>query len=466
MYLMIMKKKETKLKEQIYNTIIEYRPTIITAVIIMIPIIMILYILNLHHYIFPSILENKTVFRLDIYYRYFLYILAFMHFYELFYKKKKLSMSDIFLYIFMIFIIISTIFAYNKTYALYGYPRRYEGMYTLLFYCFLYLNGKELKNRNFINQSIKIILGTALIHFILVILQLTGLYSTVIYKYTSGDAIGLTENCNFLGSLMCMLSIIASSLFIFKENNKNFPYLILFILTYTCLLLASSTGPFISFIITFILIIIYVLFKKRTSLKKMAIVLLLICILYPIVLIKNDEITPEIKSHLNYIVNIFKDNKTDYLEKENLEIEDNVKDDDDKELSFNELGHGRMRIWKNVFKSIRKRPFLGYGSDNLGLIYEKEENENLIADKAHNIYLHIWVSNGILALIGYLSFVIINIIKGFKSKNNLAIVLCFGIIAYSIQGIFNINVNEVTPYFYIIISFIASLSSEKEFDYL
>ena len=76
-----MKQSVTKkqvVKNIIYERIIEYRETLITTVIIMIPIIYFLYILNVHHYILPSLLGNSVIFRLDIYYRYFAIIFAFM----------------------------------------------------------------------------------------------------------------------------------------------------------------------------------------------------------------------------------------------------------------------------------------------------------------------------------------------------------------------------------------------------
>ena len=60
-----IKKKKT-LKDKIYDKIIEYRKTLITSVIFLIPIIFILYILNVHHYIFPKALGNSVIFRLDI----------------------------------------------------------------------------------------------------------------------------------------------------------------------------------------------------------------------------------------------------------------------------------------------------------------------------------------------------------------------------------------------------------------
>ena len=64
-----MKKNINKKKtiyDKIYEKIIEYRQTLITTVIIMIPIVFILYILNIHNYIFPKLLGYNVIFRLDI----------------------------------------------------------------------------------------------------------------------------------------------------------------------------------------------------------------------------------------------------------------------------------------------------------------------------------------------------------------------------------------------------------------
>ena len=103
--------------------------------------------------------------------------------------------------------------------------------------------------------------------------------------------------------------------------------------------------------------------------------------------------------------------------------------------------------------------------DILGRIYNSKKefivDNYKVADKAHNIYLHIFASSGIFALIGYIGFVITNIINSLKSKNSLVIAICFASIAYSIQGIFNINVSEVTSYFYILLGFMMSLLSNE-----
>lgn len=445
-------KKEISKLDKFDNKVNAFIDTIIPAIIISIPIIFVLYILNIHGYFFP---KGTVLFKLNYFYQFLMYILAIIYFYKLFVHKVSITKSDILLFIFMILTVLSTLFAVDKYIALNGYPNRYEGMYTLLFYCFLYLDCRLLSKDTDVKYLIRMMLLIVIIHFIFVLLQLTGLYQSVVYMYKSGDAIGLTENCNFLGSLMCLLSVISVTNFMLCEEKKNIEFnFVIFVIAYCTLLFANSSGPFLSFILS-IFILIVVLFKKRIfNLKKFIFVLMSIVILYPICLFKNDEITPELKSNFNSVVNIIFSKNND----SNIDVDQN-----DNEQVIRDLGHGRIRIWSNVWKLIERKPLLGYGPDNLGLVYEKSSDDSKIADKAHNIYLHIGVSSGLLAMISYILWIIYTIILGLKSDNNTILGLCMGVIAYSIQGFFNINVLEVTPYFYITIGLMMFLVNEKKF---
>lgn len=424
---------------------------LIPAIMILIPLIFILYVLNIHGYIFP---QNIFSFRLNYLYQYLFYLLGGVYIYKIIVRKVVITWNDIFLFIFMFMTIISTIFAFNTNIALYGYPNRYEGMYTLLFYCFLYLDCKLLDRKTNIKVLMKILVMVSIIHFIFAILQLTGLYEKIIFMYKSNTAIGLTENCNFLGSLMCLFSIISVGGYLLYSKKKDYCfYLFFLVICYSTLLLANSSGPFLSFILTFLVMVIVLIIKKLINYQKLFITIILLVILYPICLYRNDTITPELKNNFQVISKIiFKNNSLGKITEEL----------DEPHSEIRKLGHGRIRIWNNVWNSIKKRPFIGYGPDNLGLVYKFSSDDTKIADKAHNIYLHIWVSSGLIALLSYILWLITTIFLGLKSKNNLVLILCFGVIAYSIQGIFNINVIEVTPYFYLTIGFMMFLINEKK----
>ena len=412
------------MKDLVYIKLCEYRENIIKYFLYSIPIVFILYLLNIHGYIF----SNSIIFRLDIYFGIMTFILGFIYIYDIIYNKKKISIENIFMILFLLFSLISVFFSVNKDVALYGYHGRYEGFFTLLFYGLLYLNTEKVKDNKTIKTIIISLMVTIFINLFFVILELTGVFKIIFTQYSSKNIIALTSNTDFLGSLVCTLSII--SLGFFLSNKYKILSFFSFIAGYLILLLTGTTGPFISFIITFIIMIIYLSIKKKINYKKMIISIIIIVSMYSLDFMNGKNISNDLVSHTKYIFN-----------------------SSDK-MNTNRLGNGRIGLWIKTWDLIKEKPLIGYGPDNLGLVYKRDPNEKYNLDKAHNIYLHIWVSSGVFALISYLMFVLFTVIKGLKNKDTIICILTFGIIAYSIQGFFNINVLEVTPYFYVIMGLI------------
>lgn len=107
------------------------------------------------------------------------------------------------------------------------------------------------------------------------------------------------------------------------------------------------------------------------------------------------------------------------------------------------------------------RPFLGSGPDTFDKVFKMSREEAsyhfgspaIFVDKAHNEYLQIAVTLGFPALIFYVSFLFMIIIKSVKiilcCKNN-TITLCIfaGFLAYIIQAFFNISVVSVAPVYW------------------
>ena len=84
------------------------------------------------------------------------------------------------------------------------------------------------------------------------------------------------------------------------------------------------------------------------------------------------------------------------------------------------IDNGRIDIWKNSLKIVKKYPVFGVGYDNLYLAYPNKQKEsvvfsitnsavskndlrgNVIVDNAHNMYLNALVSSGILGVIPFI----------------------------------------------------------------
>lgn len=436
------------MKDKLLNEFLLIRKIIIIFITCLIPVLYIFYLLTTHGYLFSNLSMMHISFKLNEFYKFFLIILIPITVGSIITGKKKIMLYDKFLIIFLLFTIVSCVFAYNKNLALNGMEIKNEGLYCILFYLLLYFNTSQIEDMKIIKYTIYSLIGVNIIEFIAAFLQRFGWFYTIFNKtYDETTVIGLAGNCNYLGSLMCMFTTLFVLLYYFSNNKYKYLYFIMFIVSYVTLLLANSLGPFLSLFITFFFILIFVCKKKKFNWKRFLIISTLCVTLYPIALYKRDDMTPQILNDVSYIMK--------KILNINITSTGTIESDD-------ELGTGRLGLWKKTWKLIKRNPLLGYGPDNLSLISKQIiDGDTTYVAKAHNIYLQTWVSSGIVALIGYLGWLIVILINAFKNKNIFVNILGFTILSYSIQGLFNISVMEVAPYFYIVMGLCVLLLNKK-----
>ena len=93
-----------------------------------------------------------------------------------------------------------------------------------------------------------------------------------------------------------------------------------------------------------------------------------------------------------------------------------------------------------------------------------ESSKGTYIDKAHNEYLHIAVTMGIPALLFYLAFIGMIVIKGIKrsSKHKVIAMYTIVIISYLVQAFFNISTIGIAPIFWFILGLASrSINHEK-----
>lgn len=126
---------------------------------------------------------------------------------------------------------------------------------------------------------------------------------------------------------------------------------------------------------------------------------------------------------------------------------------------------GRGYIWSRTFPLLKEHLFVGCGPDNF--IYEYPNDDYVgkqnygfagqVITKPHNMYLQIWVQDGLIALLGFLAVVLIYIIdvfrlyflgerKGFMAGMGLCVF--FGIVGYMVVGLANDSTVTVAPVFW------------------
>ncbi len=129
------------------------------------------------------------------------------------------------------------------------------------------------------------------------------------------------------------------------------------------------------------------------------------------------------------------------------------------------LANGRGYIWSRTFPLLPKHILVGAGADNF--VYEfpnhdyvgKRNNgfEAQIMSKPHNMYLQVWVQNGLIALLGMLGIFLLYAVgtfrlyfargrKGFLP--NMGICVFLGITGYMVAGLANDATITVAPLYW------------------
>ena len=133
-------------------------------------------------------------------------------------------------------------------------------------------------------------------------------------------------------------------------------------------------------------------------------------------------------------------------------------------------GTHRGYIWRNGLECFSKlslwKKLIGYGPETFGILILRataNNKYNELFDSAHNEYLHMLVTVGILGVTSYILFVLSFIKKCFRCKNNYYIIaIAFGVICYSAQALVNLNLPIVTPIFWLLLGMGSAKTIGKE----
>ena len=351
-------------------------------------------------------------------------------------KKYKFTYIDYLMYFLVLFAVFATIFAYNREVAVFGEKWRYEGLLSILSYYFIFLNIKNMHNEKYKKQIIDTILYVALFQAIYGFLQV---YTTLpfIKHYSKGYmAMSLCGNPNFFGSYILLPLMISMGHYLKDGGKKNLVFTIIF---YLSLVTTQSTGPFLTSIITFILMVL--IFGKNFKLTRILIVVLIFVGGYFFI----DKTT-------NYAFT-----KRRIIPEEAYMISTELKN---RTGDVNTLSNGRVEVWKRTIPLVKKYWFMGAGLDNFQYVYPYNTRREIF-DKAHNVYLQIGVTNGVIVLGIYLLICFIAFLNGFKFKKGIDIGIYSAFIAYSIQAFANISVIDVAPIYFMILGLIYTKKEAK-----
>jgi putative inorganic carbon (HCO3(-)) transporter len=348
------------------------------------------------------------------------------------------------LFLYLVVLIISTIFSINVSQSIFGNPFRFEGLLTIAIYFILFLIARQ---QGFISKkNVYWMLFTGCIVALYGIMQRYGLefFPRDMIRENWTYAFSTIGNPNFLGTyIVLLLPFAVHSYMIEKKKIGLLIYSILFYGLLSTMTRGTWIGAFFSVLIYFGMTLF---FKDKFKIRLKELILFgLVSVICMIVFDLSHSGT-----FLQRLVTIPQEIEIVITGKDNIE----------------QAGSNRIFIWRHVIELIKMRPLLGFGLENLHLAFNQYFREDVIRvygvpmsiDRAHNEYLHIAVSSGLLALALYLSFILLVIRKGVSKLLELlyAVPLLAAIFGYLIQAFFNISVVSVAYIFWIFLGFLAS----------
>lgn len=331
---------------------------------------------------------------------------------QIIYGRVKIEYHPalIFLALFALCALISTILAPNQLTAWFGLYR-YTGFCTYLYCMVLFLLAADF------NKPLRIISWmavTAAVISLIALLQYLGLNFIPHQTHEALHAYATIGNRNFVGSYTVFILPAATCLYL--QQRRKALWLVSSALIYGGLLVTLTRGAWIALPLP--LLILFCHFWREPQNRKhiliLCIVLLLVtCLLAPLhdwMLIKR---ALSIKAQITLA----------------LELDDTA-------------GTWRLYIWKEALKLIPAHWAFGIGPDSLVIPLGPNYN----ADKVHNIYIEIAVTMGLFAFIAYMTFLSFFLRRW---NNETGFLLFLMISTYLIQGFFNIDVVGVMPLFWI-----------------
>lgn len=426
-------------------------------------------------------------------------VLSLIFLYKVFFVGYVIpkSKTNILAGLFAITLMLSAVFAPNKTLALFGMYNRHEGTLTYLCYITLFFIASNIKfTKKQLYWFVYILYPFVIFNALLGLLSFFGID---ILKYDLGKAIlyaglpegsTLQEGSKFIATINhgnYVSGIAAVLIGIFLTNSlldKNWLLSLVNILfavvTFSMMLSSLSSSGFVTLLAITPFIVLLVL--KASNKKKFVLMgitfLILSTGIFTVMASHNSKVWDETFGVI-FNKNPFEqgDNNTVGV---NFSFENKVFAEEKVEFSFPKLpesgigaGSGRLYIWGKTWELIKDRPFLGYGLDTLPYHFPQNdpgkhsniETYTVVVDKPHNMFVGVAYGSGLLAVISFIGLLVFMLIKGLnsvvKENHTVMISILVGSIGYILQGLFNDTISGTGIIFWILMGTLTSNSLRK-----
>ncbi len=297
--------------------------------------------------------------------------------------------------------ILSLIFSIHPYTSFWGYYTRFHGgVLTTICYTIIYFSIVKWMDTKSTQKLIKTMVGTAFVIGLYAILERLGIDKSLWIQDVQSRPFSTLGQPNWLAAYL--LPNLFLTLYLShknKNNTLNFFYYAIFAVLLVALLFTRSRSGFIGFAgayITYWLLLLrqFNFAKIKKSLLLYSSVLLLTSILV------GTPYTPSISTYLKDPAGPAK--RDDSRAPTGTVLEN----------GGTESGDIRKIVWTGALRLIAKHPIVGTGPETFAYTYywERPTQHNLTSEwdflynKAHNEYLNMAATTGILGLLGYLAF--------------------------------------------------------------
>ena len=359
-------------------------------------------------------------------------------------KKKiiKELLPLIILIAYLIWTLISCIFASNKEYAFYGTLNRKEGYITYLIYAGFFLTFFLISSEKIRKYMLNLFVTIAVLNIIIINITMNNVQLLEFFNYIDMKN-GVFNNSNHYGYYLLLATMIACILFITEKNKiLKILYAVAYLILVYSLIVNNTFGCYLAVSIAIILFLIYCIYNKKYRIFSIISILIFIIMSCTIqtdgknIVLKNSN---ELLNDTNSLIN----NKT-------------------QDTNWEKAGSGRAKLWKYGIIIFLEKPILGYGAENLEAEYARY---NIEQDRPHNLIIQLATTSGLPGLILYLSGIILILIRGvkkLKESNNIYLAAYFAVIAYLISAMFGNSMYYTSPYLFILLGYIFNKCITKD----
>jgi tetratricopeptide (TPR) repeat protein/O-antigen ligase len=334
--------------------------------------------------------------------------------------------------------IFTTFFALHKPTAIHGVYGRYNGLLTheiwLLIFFVIVSMPMDIKR---IERILKLFIASLIPVSLYALVQFYG-YDPVPWVQLQGRSASTIGHPVMLSALLGLaLPFVITFFFQEKTAMERFSWGIIFLLFLLAAITTLSRGPLIGIVVSSTLVIVFNL--KNIKLPKKQYILFFSSLIMVLVI----------------VLSIYGDRGR---------VVDRIKSSDEIKI--------RLIYYKATMNIVRDNPLVGVGMENFRIIYPRyrlaEENEiarDIVPTMVHNGYLQTALTNGVLALLLYLTFlisIIALLIKTYMNQKDqhrklLLIGFLASISGFLIQDLTGWLEISLTTFFWIILGLAVSL---------